>query len=366
MPPENKLRKLAVLLEASDAPAEDVALIADLLGIPAGEAYPPLNLSPQGRKQKTFEALAGRVVALARQEPLLLLAEDVHWADPSSLELLDRIVEQLSDLPVLLIVAFRPEFAPPWVGRANATLITLSRLGRRDAEQLATEVMIGHALPPALLDRIVARSDGVPLFIEELAKSVMESGADNPTVLPSLAVPESLQALLTARLDRLPAAKRVAQIGATIGRDFSQSLLAAVGRLPRTQLAVGLDELVGSGLASRRRELADTSLHVQACAGAGGHLRQRAAQAAVRDSCPDRGGGGERCIAGRDRARPARISLCSGRSAGEGRVLLPDCRRPLGPTRRGGGDQNLPGARAARLPKISRRDLIATIWKRNC
>ena len=251
-----RLRKLETLLAASDAPAEDVALIADLLGVPAGEAYPPLNLSPQGRKQKTFEALAGRVVALARHEPLLVLAEDVHWADPSSLELLDRIVEQLSDLPVLLIAAFRPEFAPPWVGRANATLITLSRLGRRDAEQMATEVMIGHVLPPVLLDRIVARSDGVPLFIEELAKSVMESGTDNPPVT-SLAVPESLQALLTARLDRLPAAKRVAQIGATIGRDFSQSLLAAVARLPDRQVVNGLDQLVGSGLASRRRELTD-------------------------------------------------------------------------------------------------------------
>ena len=152
------------------------------------------------------------MVALARQRPLLLLAEDVHWADPSSLELLDGVIEQLSDLPVLLIVSFRPEFAPPWVGRANATHITLSRLGRRDAERLATEVTIGRALPPALLDRIVARSDGVPLFIEELTKSVVESGADDPTVLPSMAVPESLQALA----DR---AARQAAGGETRGAD---------------------------------------------------------------------------------------------------------------------------------------------------
>jgi class 3 adenylate cyclase/tetratricopeptide (TPR) repeat protein len=255
--PDERRRKLETLLLASGASAEEIALIADLLGLPAGEAYPPLNLSPQGRKQKTFEALARRVFALARQKPLLVLAEDVHWADPTSLELLDRIVEQLSELPVLLIVAFRPEFAPPWVGRANATLIKLSRLERRDAEQLATEVLIGHALPPVLLERIVARSDGVPLFIEELTKSVVESGADDPTTLPSLAVPESLQALLTARLDRLPAAKRVAQIGAAIGRQFAQSLLTAVAQLPEVQLVAGLDELVGSGLASRRRELTD-------------------------------------------------------------------------------------------------------------
>jgi class 3 adenylate cyclase/tetratricopeptide (TPR) repeat protein len=255
--PDERRRKLETLLVASGASAEEIALIADLLGLPVGEAYPTLNLSPQGRKQRTFEALARRVVALARQRPLLVLAEDVHWADPTSLELLDRIVEQLPELPVLLVVAFRPEFAPPWVGRANATLIKLSRLGRRDAEQLASEVMIGHALPPALLGRIVARSDGVPLFIEELTKSVVESRADDPTVVPSPAVPESLQALLTARLDRLPAAKRVAQIGAAIGRQFAESLLAAVAQLPREQLAAGLDELVGAGLASRRRELTD-------------------------------------------------------------------------------------------------------------
>src|SRR5262249_6195631 len=162
--------------------------------------------------------------------------EDIHWADPSSLELLDRIVEHLSDLPVLLIVSYRPEFTAPWVGRANATLVTLRRLDRGDAERLITEVVIGHVLSPTLLDRIVVRSAGVPLFSEELTKSMVESGASDLTILPSSAVPESLQTLLTARLDRLPAAKRVAQIGATIGREFAQSLLAAVSELPQEQL----------------------------------------------------------------------------------------------------------------------------------
>ena len=173
-----------------------------------------------------------RVAALSRRRPLLLLVEDVHWADPSLLELLDRMIGLLSDLPVLLIVSFRPEFVPSWVEQANATLVTLSRLGRRDAEQLAAEVMLAHVLPPALLDRIVTQSDGVPLFIEELTKSVMETAAGDAQSLPSLAVPESLQALLTARLDRLPAAKRVAQVGAAIGREFSQSLLAVVAQIP--------------------------------------------------------------------------------------------------------------------------------------
>jgi class 3 adenylate cyclase/tetratricopeptide (TPR) repeat protein len=255
--PDDKLRKLEAVLVAAGASAEDIALIADLLGIPAGEAYPKLNLSPQGKKQRTFEAVMRRVAALSRRRPLLLLVEDVHWADPSLLELLDRMIGLLSDLPVLLIVSFRPEFVPSWVEQANATLVTLSRLGRRDAEQLAAEVMLTHVLPPALLDRIVTQSDGVPLFIEELTKSVMETAAGDAQSLPSLAVPESLQALLTARLDRLPAARRVAQVGAAIGREFSQSLLAVVAQIPEEQLADGLDKLVVSGLASRRGEMTD-------------------------------------------------------------------------------------------------------------
>ncbi len=255
--PKDKLRKLEAVLVAAGASAEDIALIADLLGIPAGEAYPKLNLSPQGKKQRTFEALMRRVAALSRRRPLLLLVEDVHWADPSLLELLDRMIGLLSDLPVLLIVSFRPEFVPSWVEQANATLVTLSRLGRRDAEQLAAEVMLTHVLPPALLDRIVTQSDGVPLFIEELTKSVMETAAGDAQSLPSLAVPESLQALLTARLNRVPAARRVAQVGAAIGREFSQSLLAVVAQIPDEQLADGLDKLVVSGLASRRGEMTD-------------------------------------------------------------------------------------------------------------
>ena len=245
------LRKLEAVLLPAGSSAEDISLIADLLGVPTGELYQKLDLSPQAKKQKTFEALTRRVVALARQrQPLLVVVEDVHWADPSSLELLDSMIGLLSDLPVLLIVTYRAEFAPPWAERANATLVTLNRLNHHDAERLATEVMIGYALPQALLERIVTQGDGVPLFIEELTKSLLENAESYERPSPSLTVPETLQAFLTARLDRLPAAKRVAQVAAAIGREFSQSLLAAVAQIPEKQLVDGLDQLIGSGLVS--------------------------------------------------------------------------------------------------------------------
>ncbi|HME25821.1 MAG TPA: AAA family ATPase [Acetobacteraceae bacterium] len=255
--PSDRLRNLEIALAAAGPSAEETALIADLLGMPLNESHQKLDLSPQAKKQRTFAALTRLGVALARQRPLLLIAEDVHWADPSSLELLDWMIALLPDAPILLVVSFRPEFVPPWVGHANATQVTLGRFNRRDAERLAAEVMLTHVLPSALLDRIVTQSDGIPLFIEELTKSALENAetyAGLPLLLP---VPETLQALLTARLDRLPAAKRVAQVGATIGREFSQSLLAAVAQIPEEQLADGLDKLVGSGLASRRREMTD-------------------------------------------------------------------------------------------------------------
>jgi class 3 adenylate cyclase/tetratricopeptide (TPR) repeat protein len=255
-PPIEKLRKLEHLLHRTGTSAEDAALIADLLGIPVGDPYPTLDLSPQAKKQRTQEALMRQIVAVARKRPLLILAEDVHWADPSSLELLDRVIGLLSELPILMMVSFRPEFAAPSRGDPNETRINLSRLGRRDAERLATEATLGHVLPPALIAGIVERSDGVPLFVEELAKSVLETAVD-AALPPSLTVPGTLQALLTARLDRLPAGKRVAQVGAAIGREFSLSLLAAVGGIPDGQVTNGLDELVESGIASRRSEPAD-------------------------------------------------------------------------------------------------------------
>jgi class 3 adenylate cyclase/predicted ATPase len=254
-PAEDKLRKLEVVLRMTDSPAEEVALIADLLGIPVGEPYLKLDLSPQRKKEKTFEATIRQLAALANLNPLLLVVEDVHWADPSMLELLDRVVREIPNLPVLLIVVYRSDFAPPWIGQANTTLIALSRLNRRDATQLATQVMTGHDVRAMLIDRIVTQSDGVPLFIEELTRSVVENVGNIATGGSLPPVPETLQALLTERLDRLPAAKRVAQAAAAIGRDFSRLLLAAILPISEEQFAVGLDELVASGLASRRGEL---------------------------------------------------------------------------------------------------------------
>jgi class 3 adenylate cyclase/tetratricopeptide (TPR) repeat protein/energy-coupling factor transporter ATP-binding protein EcfA2 len=256
--PADKLRKLQSMLSDSRTSPEDASLIADLLGLPVDESFRKLDLSPQRKKYKTYEALTRRVVNVAQKKPLLLLAEDVHWADPSFLELLDWITELTPNLRILLIVSFRPEMIPRWAKHETATFIALTRLNRQDTTRLATAVMTGHAIPPALLERIVTRSDGIPLFIEELTKSVLENAGSQAALPALLPVPDTLQALLTARLDRLPSAKRVAQIGSTMGRQFSHSLLAAVAQIPDSQLVIGLDELVDSGLASRRDELTDT------------------------------------------------------------------------------------------------------------
>ena len=272
----------------------------------------------------------------------------------------------LSDLPILLIVSFRPEFVPPWVGHPNATLITLNRLNRGDAERLATEVMIGRALPQALLDRIVTQSDGVPLFIEELTKSVLENAESYTGSPASLTVPETLQALLTARLDRLPAAKRVAQIGATIGREFSQSMLAAVAQMPEEQLVDGLDALVGSGLASRRSEPTDTIYAFKHAlvqdAIYDGLLRRRRAEihARIVDS------GRERCIARRDRTRAAWISLRSGRPACQGRFLLPRLPAAAPPNARRWRRPEPTLSEGCNSPEICRMALIAIVWKPSC
>ena len=245
-----KLRKLEVMLLPDGTSAEDLALIADLLAVPTDERYPKLEYSPQRKKQKLFEALHRRLAGLARTNPALLLFEDAHWADPSTLELLETTLDRLAELPALLVVSFRPEFTAPWIGRAGVSLIALSRLDRRESAALAARVTLAHVLPAALLDRIVAQTDGVPLFIEELTKAVQETAVQPDGT--ALAVPDTLQASLMARLDRLPAAKTVAQIGAVIGRSFSYELIAALPELPEPALREGLCQLVGSGLAFKR------------------------------------------------------------------------------------------------------------------
>ncbi|RWO18483.1 MAG: adenylate cyclase [Mesorhizobium sp.] len=247
-----RLDKLEALLLPLRATREELTLIAELLGVPGGERYPPLELTSERKKEQTFGALNRILDQRARRSPVLILFEDAHWADPSSLELLDRLIMRLAFLPVMVIISFRPEFHAPWVGQASVSLMALSRLGPRQATTLASQVVVGQALPAGMLERIVAQTDGVPLFIEELTKAVLERASQPDSAGSALSVPSTLQASLMARLDRLPVAKQVAQIGAVVGREFSNELLAAVAGIPEAALTQGLDELVSAGLAFRR------------------------------------------------------------------------------------------------------------------
>jgi class 3 adenylate cyclase len=259
--PSTRLDKLqAVLAESRNADHETAALLADLLGISSEGRYPSLPQDPQRRRELTLSALLGQLEGLARRLPILLLFEDAHWADSTSLELLDRVTQRLDKVPVLAILTFRPDFAAPWVGQANVTALALSRLGGRDAAVLAGSIAGRKPLPAEILDRIVERTDGIPLFVEELTKSLLESGllrqeADAYVLagpLPPLAIPSSLRDSLMARLDRLAPVKEVAQIGAAIGREFSYELLAAVAHRGGAELRSAVDQLIAAGLVFRR------------------------------------------------------------------------------------------------------------------
>ena len=254
-----KLDKLVALLGDGAEPG-DLSLIAEMLSLSGGEHFPLLDLSPQRKKERTLAALLRQLQALARRQPVLMIFEDLHWIDPTSREVLDLTVEKISELPVLLVATYRPEFQPPWVGGSQVTVIALNRLGRREGATLVHR-LAGHlgALPPDVVDEIVKRTDGVPLFVEELTKAVVEAGADRGHVsisaVPpsSLAVPATLHASLLGRLDRLgPAAKNVAQVGAAIGRDFSYELLAAAAQLAEPDLQDALRRLVEAGLVFQR------------------------------------------------------------------------------------------------------------------
>jgi class 3 adenylate cyclase len=250
--PQQRFDKLETMLNRVGTSAEDIALIADFLSLPAADRYPALVYSSQRKKEETFAALIRQLTTRARRQPLLMLFEDAHWADASSLELLDQVVGLLTNLPVLLVISFRPEFQPPWSGLAVASSVTLKRLTQQQSAQLATWIVVEQSLPPQLLERIVTQTDGVPLFIEELTKAVLEDAGHRDSQAASVTVPTTLQASLVARFDRLPAAKQVAQIGAVIGREFGHALLAAVAISPEAQLSHGLETLVASGLAFRR------------------------------------------------------------------------------------------------------------------
>jgi class 3 adenylate cyclase/predicted ATPase len=255
-PPASKLEKLEALLARGSPPEADIALIADLLSMPSSERYPLPNLSPQRKKERTLEALIGRLESLARRRPVVTIFEDAHWIDPTSRELLDLAVERVRNLPVLLIVTFRPEFQPLWTGEPHVTMLVLDRLEQGDRAALVTQIVGGKTLPDDVVTQIVDRTDGVPLFIEELTKSVLESGLlreeedhyalEGP--LPPLAIPTSLSASLMARLDRLGSVRHVAQIGAAFGRWFRYTSLRAVCDLPEDELQASLARLVASEL----------------------------------------------------------------------------------------------------------------------
>src|SRR5262249_51425412 len=230
-----------------------LSLIAEMLSLSGGARFPPLDLSPQRKKERTLAALLRQLQALARRQPVLMIFEDLHWIDPTSRELLDLTVEKITGLPVLLVATYRPEFQPPWVGGSQVTVIVLNRLGRNEGATLVHR-LAGNlgALPPNIVDEIVERTDGVPLFVEELTKAVVEAGADRGYASIS-AVPATLHASLLGRLDRLgPSAKNVAQVGAGIGRDFSYELLAAAVLLAEPELQEALRRLVEAGLVFQR------------------------------------------------------------------------------------------------------------------
>jgi class 3 adenylate cyclase/predicted ATPase len=250
-----KLAKLEELLARATPAKHDVGYIAELLMLPA-ERFGLPELTPQQRKAKTLAALLGQVEGLAARHPVLIVFEDAHWADPSSLELLTLTVERCRHLPVLLLITARPEFVPSWPAGTKAMTIALTRLSRQEGSALVEKLTARKALPEEVLEQILDRTDGVPLFVEELTKSVLESGIIRETdgryvltgPLAPMAIPTTLHASLMARLDRLSAVREVAQIGATIGREFSRDLLRTLVPMSNAALGSALAQLVASGL----------------------------------------------------------------------------------------------------------------------
>jgi predicted ATPase/class 3 adenylate cyclase len=261
-----KLDKLDVLLARTSTSKQDAALFAEMLSLPNDGRYPAIDLIPEQRRKKTLEALISQLEALTQASPVLMILEDAHWADPTSLEVFGRIIDRVRRIRVLLIVTFRPEFQAPWIGRPYVTALTINRLAERDIGEMIDRVVGNKLLPAHIRQDIIDRTDGIPLFVEEMTKAVIEAGSEDAArriaagiPSPSLAVPASLQASLMARLDRLGSAKDVAQIGAAIGREFSHALLSAVVDKPEPELASALDRLIAAGLLFRQGVLPHAS-----------------------------------------------------------------------------------------------------------
>ncbi|MBV8652009.1 MAG: adenylate cyclase, partial [Alphaproteobacteria bacterium] len=256
--PVSRLDKLQALLAGGSATTEDASLIAELLSLAdIDRRYPRLDLAPQQRKQRTLEAIWRQIEALARRQPILMIVEDAQWIDPTSLELLDYAVRQAPRSAVMILVTFRPDFVAPWVEETQVRRLALNRLGKHAVRALVEHVEGSDALSPEMIGEIVERTDGVPLFIEELTKAVVEAGPSEAGVIAAipaaqLHIPATLHASLTNRLDRLGPAKELAQVGAVIGRRFSYDLLAAVADRDETELHAMLEQLTAAGLVFRQ------------------------------------------------------------------------------------------------------------------
>jgi class 3 adenylate cyclase/predicted ATPase len=259
---EQRLDKLeALITQATPTDVSEVApLLASLLSIPTGDRYPPLNLGPQKLKEMTLKTLVAQVEGLAARSPVLVAIEDAHWSDPTSRELCDLLIDHLPRLPVLLIITSRPGFDPPWIGRPQVASISVHRLPIRHRSEMLSHLTNGKRLPDEIAEQIIDRTDGVPLYIEELTKAVVESGvltdAGDQYLLsgpvPSVAIPASLNASLLARFDRLAPVREVAQIAAALGRQFPHELISAVAHRSQQQLDDALSQLVASELIFRR------------------------------------------------------------------------------------------------------------------
>jgi class 3 adenylate cyclase/predicted ATPase len=266
--PHSKLDKLeAVLSRAGDASLADAPLFAALLSIPSAARYPALKHTPQRQKDLTIAALNRRLLGLARFQPVLLLIEDVHWIDPTTLEAISRSIPSIKTAPVCVLITFRPEFMPPWLEQSHVTMLRLNRLPHDEVVAIISDVTGGKELPPELHEQIIRKTDGVPLFVEELTKTLLESGQLRAvgdryvTVapLPSLAIPATLHDSLIARLDRLASIKEIAQIGAALGREFSYRLLAAVAPIAGAVLKTALAQLAVAELIFARGEPPDST-----------------------------------------------------------------------------------------------------------
>jgi predicted ATPase len=290
--PRAKLDKLDALFAQTSTSVQDAVLFTEMLSLPNDGRYPVLDLVPQQRRQRTLEALFAQIEVLTRSNPVLMIFEDAHWIDPTSLEAFARTVDRLRTLPVLLIVTFRPEFEPPWIGRPHVTALTINRLAQREIDALIDSVLGNKLIPANIRQDIVERTDGIPLFVEEMTKAVLEaesqSAAEHALAAvpsPALAVPASLHASLMARLDRLGPAKETAQIGSAIGREFSHALLASVMHIAGGGAAISAGPSRCGGFVVPPGRAAACDLPVQACAGAGRGLRHAAARAKTRASC---------------------------------------------------------------------------------